>query len=81
MINATEPVVSVAEDRETGEAVRRALASAFPKSAQHIAVTVEQGIVHLWGILGSDEELADVPRIVAALPRVRAVRDHRRAWA
>lgn len=81
MINAVEPPALPTEDRETAEAVRQALASRMPKAAQHITVTVEQGVVHLWGVLVSDEEATEVPRIVATLPQVRAVRDHRRDWA
>jgi osmotically-inducible protein OsmY len=81
MINAVEPDTSSASDRQICEAVRQALATKMPKAAQHITITVERGVVHLWGILGSDEELADVPKIVADLAGVRAVRDHRRDWA
>jgi osmotically-inducible protein OsmY len=81
MINSVEPPALPTGDRETAEAVRRALALGMPKAAQHITVTVEQGVVHLWGVLASDEEAAEVRRIVATLPHVRAVRDHRRDWS
>lgn len=81
MIKAMEPATAPANDQQIGEAVRRALMARIPKAEQHTTVTVEQGIVHLWGVLGSDKELTDVPKIVAALPGVRAVRDHRRDWA
>ena len=75
-----EPATACADDRQIGEAVRRALSTRMPKVEQHTPITVEQGIVHLWGVLGSNEELTDVPSVVAAVPGVRAVRDHRRDW-
>jgi osmotically-inducible protein OsmY len=82
MIDAVEPPTLLASDRQIGEAIRQALLAKMPKAAPHITVCVERGIVHLWGIIGSDEEPAEVSRIVAALPGARAVRDHRRdaAW-
>ena len=73
--------VGSSQDRRISEMVRRALMDKMPKAEQHITITVEQGIVHLWGVLGCEEELADVPKKVAAVPGVRGVRDHRRDWA
>ena len=81
MIDAMQPAVPSANDQQIGETVRCAIVSRMPKVEQHITVTVEQGIVHLWGVLGCDEELAELPRIVASVPGVCAVRDHRRDWA
>lgn len=80
MINIMQTAIPPADDQQVGEIVRRAIVSRMPKAEQHIAVTVEQGTVHLWGVLCGDEELTELPRIVASVPGVCAVRDHRRAW-
>ena len=81
MISTMCPTTPPAKDQEICEAVRHAILTRMPKAEQHITISVEQGVAHLWGILGCDEELAELPRIVASVPGVSAVRDHRRDWA
>lgn len=69
------------EDRSIHNALSTALAQRMPAAAEHITITVEEGIVHIWGILGGENEKAKAREIAAAIPNVRSVQDHRREWA
>jgi len=44
-------------------------------------VIVSEGVVHLWGFVGSDAERAAVRVAAENVPGVRAVQDHRIAYA
>lgn len=78
MTTPAEIFKPLTDDHQIDKAVREALTAKMPKAARNIKVTVEQGAIHLWGVLGSDEELTELPKIVATVPGVRAVCDHRK---
>jgi osmotically-inducible protein OsmY len=68
------------QDQALGDAVRDVIEKRDPAAARHISITVSNGVVHLWGIIGDDKERADVRNVVAGIPGVTAVEDHRREW-
>jgi len=59
---------------------RATIAECSPAASEYVSVTVTDGTVHLWGVIGAPQELS-LPRVLAQLPSIRGVEDHRREWA
>jgi hypothetical protein len=59
---------------------RAAIAECSPAASEYVSVTVTDGTLHLWGVIGAPQELC-LPRILARLPSIMRVEDHRREWA
>jgi CBS domain-containing protein len=74
----TRPAPGQQSDRDVGAAVEARLADLSWLDASRLNTVVNDGVVHLWGTLKSDEQRRALEIAVQGIPGVRAVENHTR---
>jgi CBS domain-containing protein len=74
----TRPAPGQQSDRDVGAAVEARLADLSWLDASRLNTVVNDGVVHLWGALKSDEQRRALEIAVQGVPGVRAVENHTR---
>lgn len=81
---ATRGLKPMIPEIQEDEAIRKQLLAVIEREpwadTTHLSIVVDQGVVHLWGLVRSESERHALRVAAEAVPGVRGIEDHLRPW-